>query len=66
MIAATALRESLPEVLDAGANDFVTKPFYLTELLTRIRSIIRVKHLTGELERACAYIRGLEKVLRRQ
>jgi len=61
VIVATALRETLPEVLDAGANDFVTKPFHLTELLTRIRSILRVKHLTDELERACAYIRELQK-----
>jgi len=66
VIVATALRETLPEVLDAGATDFVTKPFHLTELLTRIRSIIRVKHLTDELERACAYIRELEKELPRR
>ena len=66
MIAATALRESLPEMIDAGANDFVTKPFHLTELLARIRSTIRVKHLTDELGRACAYIRELEKVLPKQ
>jgi len=65
VIVATALRETLPEVLDARANDFVTKPFHLTELLTRIRSILRVKHLTDELERACAYIRELEKELPR-
>lgn len=65
VIVATALRETLPEVLEAGANDFVTKPFHLTELLTRIQSILRVKHLTDELERACAYIRELEKELRR-
>jgi two-component system cell cycle response regulator len=65
VIVATALRETLPEVLEAGANDFVTKPFHLTDLLTRIRSILRVKHLTDELERACAYIRELEKELPR-
>jgi len=63
VIVATALRETLPEVLDAGANDFVTKPFHLTEILTRVRSILRVKHLTDELERACAYIRELKKEL---
>ena len=63
VIVATALRETLPAALDAGANDFVTKPFHLTELLTRIRSMLRVKHLTDELERASAYIRELEKEL---
>ena len=65
VIVATRLRETLPEVLDAGANDFVTKPFHLTELLTRIRSILRVKHLTDQLERACAYIRELKTELPR-
>jgi FixJ family two-component response regulator len=53
-------------VFQVGAySDFVTKPFHLTELLTRIRAILRVKHLTDELERACAYIRELEKELPR-
>lgn len=65
VIVATGLRETLPEVLDAGTDDFVTKPFHLTELLTRIRSNLRAKHLTDELERACAYMRELEKELPR-
>ena len=53
----------MPEAPYAEADDFVIKPFHLTELLACIRSILRVKNLTGKLERACAYIRELEKEL---
>jgi len=33
--------------LDAGGDDYVTKPFRLQELLSRIRALIRRKHTTG-------------------
>jgi len=37
---------------DAGADDYVTKPFQLEEVLARIRALIRraAGHATGELE----------------
>jgi two-component system, OmpR family, KDP operon response regulator KdpE len=34
-------------VLDAGADDYVTKPFSMEELLARIRAVLRRRHLTG-------------------
>lgn len=37
--------------LEAGANDFVSKPFEPQVLVARIRSLLRVKHLTDQLER---------------
>jgi len=33
--------------LDAGGDDYVTKPFRLQELLSRIRALIRRKQITG-------------------
>ena len=47
--------------IEAGADDFVHKPINLTELGFRVKSILRTRYLTDELERAVAYIRELEK-----
>lgn len=35
--------------LQAGADDFLTKPINEVALLTRVRSLVRLKHLTDEL-----------------
>lgn len=63
IIIATAFKETLLEVMDAGADDFVTKPFHLAELAIRLKAMLRVRHLLDELERAVAYIQELEKSL---
>ena len=47
--------------IEAGADDFVHKPINLTELGFRVKSILRTRYLTDELERAVAYIRELEE-----
>ncbi len=36
--------------LESGADDYITKPFHLTELLARVRSALRIKKLTDEIE----------------
>ncbi|HYA02791.1 MAG TPA: response regulator [Syntrophobacteria bacterium] len=63
VIIATAFRERVLEAFDAGADDFVTKPFHLEELAVRIKSFLRIQHLTDELERAAAYIDELQRNL---
>jgi putative two-component system response regulator len=45
--------------IEAGCDDFVTKPFDSTELHARIRSLVRLKRYTDELESAEAVILGL-------
>jgi putative two-component system response regulator len=45
--------------IDAGADDFVSKPFDPTELHARIKSLVRLKRFTDELESAEAVILGL-------
>lgn len=37
--------------LDAGADDFLTKPVNQAELLARVRSLLRIKHLHDETAR---------------
>ncbi len=61
VIMATSDRDSYARALEAGAEDFVTKPFHLLELATRVRSILKIRHLTDDLDRAVAYIRELGK-----
>jgi len=41
MLTARSLVEQRVEGLDAGADDYLTKPFALTELLARVRALIR-------------------------
>ncbi len=42
--------DNLVEGLEAGADDYITKPFQLPELMARVRSALRVKQLTDEIE----------------
>jgi two-component system sensor histidine kinase/response regulator len=43
--------------LDSGADDFLTKPINRTELLLRVRSLLRIKKLSSELEQNYEVIR---------
>jgi DNA-binding response OmpR family regulator len=36
--------------LDLGADDYLTKPFHLAELNSRIKSIVRRRHFEGNIE----------------
>lgn len=45
----TAANESLLDALDAGANDFVRKPFFESELEARVTTLARMSFLHGRL-----------------
>lgn len=54
----TALKEmgDIEKAVAAGADDFLTKPVHRLELKTRVRSLLRVKHLSNERDRLLAYL----------
>jgi len=54
IIMQTALEttEDKVEGLDAGADDYITKPINFTELEARVKSLLRIKGLQEELARA--------------
>jgi len=53
VIMITALKELKDKIhsLEVGADDFITKPFENVELLTRVKSLLRIKKYHDELER---------------
>ena len=50
MVTASGLPEKV-KAIDAGADDFIAKPFDQPELLARVRSLLRVKTYHDEIER---------------
>ncbi len=50
LVTAKAAQEDKAAGLDAGADDYVTKPFDSVELLARVRAMMRIKQLHDELE----------------
>jgi two-component system, OmpR family, alkaline phosphatase synthesis response regulator PhoP len=58
----TALNEmaDIEKAVASGTDDFISKPVNRLELLTRARSLLRVRHLKNELERTLAYLNDVE------
>ena len=61
IIMVTAFEDRDVDAFVKGADDFVTKPFSLVELSFRVRSMLRIRHLTDDLQRSLAYIEELKK-----
>lgn len=59
----TALNETgdIEKAVAAGCDDFLTKPVNHLELKTRVRSLLRVRHLTNERDRLLAYLSDVEQ-----
>jgi len=63
VIMVTALNEygDIEQGIDSGTDDFLSKPVNKLELLTRIKTLLKLKHLSDELERTLAYLSEIEK-----
>ena len=57
----TAYVNEKEEGLSAGAVDFITKPVDRFDLLHRVRSALKVRHIKNELQKIISYIAELEK-----
>ena len=53
--------ENKTEAIDAGIDDFVNKPFDAEEISIRVKSMLKIKKLTDELERVLAYVNDIDK-----
>jgi CheY-like chemotaxis protein len=63
VIMVTALNEfgDIERGIDSGTDDFVSKPINRLELLTRIKTMLKLKHLNDRLQRAMAYLSEVER-----
>ncbi len=63
VIIVTALNEfgDIERGIDSGTDDFISKPVNKLELLTRVKTMLKLKHLTDKLERTLAYLSEIEK-----
>ncbi len=68
IIMVTALNElsDIERGVDSGTDDFISKPVNRLELLTRVKSLLRVRHLKSELDRALAYLGDVESAAKDQ
>ncbi|MFP4052974.1 MAG: response regulator [Phycisphaerae bacterium] len=62
IIMVTALNElgDIERGVESGTDDFISKPVNRLELLTRVKSLLRVRGLQDELDRTLAYLNDME------
>ena len=66
IIMVTALSEmgDIERAINSGTDDFLSKPVNKWELLTRVKTMLKLKHLTDELERTLTYLSEIENGIR--
>jgi signal transduction histidine kinase len=62
MVTALSGQEDRIKALDAGADDFLNKPIDPTEVLARVKSLLRIKKLHDDLKRSFTELQCLEQL----
>jgi len=59
----TALNEDgdIERAVAAGCDDFLSKPVNKLELLKRVENMLKLRHISDELERLRSYIDSMEE-----
>jgi CheY-like chemotaxis protein len=59
----TALNElgDIERAVNAGTDDFLSKPVNKVELVKRVENMLRLRHVTDEVERLRRYIESMEE-----
>ena len=67
VIMVTALNEfgDIERGIDSGTDDFLSKPVNKLELLTRVKTMLKLKHLSDKLQRTLAYISEIENQIQK-
>jgi DNA-binding response OmpR family regulator len=61
MVTALDQPSDVERAVEAGTDDFLSKPINKTELLLRVRSLLRCRRYKRELDRAIAYIEAVQR-----
>ena len=63
VIMVTALNElgDIERAINSGTDDFLSKPVNKWELVTRVKTMLKLKHVTDKLERTLAYLSEIEE-----
>jgi putative two-component system response regulator len=63
MVTGDGQHEQRIEALDSGADDFLAKPVDTHELLARVRSLVRMKRYTDDLDSAASIIMAMAALI---
>ncbi|HSV26430.1 MAG TPA: response regulator [Sedimentisphaerales bacterium] len=63
IIMVTALNEfgDIQRGINCGTDDFLSKPVNRWELIARVKTMLKLKHLSDKLDRTLAYLAQIEK-----
>ena len=62
LLTAAASNQDKVEALSAGADDYITKPYYPRELLARVQTILRTQQLEKQLHQQSQQLAALNRI----